>query len=70
MKNILVFMIHVYRAVAAPFFGPCCRFQPSCSTYAEDAIRQKGAVAGVKLALRRLFKCHPFHPGGFDPVEK
>jgi hypothetical protein len=49
--------------------GPCCRFQPSCSLYAEEAITKKGALVGSALAVKRLLKCHPFNPGGFDPLE-
>ena len=48
--------------------SPSCRFHPTCSKYALDAVKQRGALRGSVLALRRLLKCHPFHPGGFDPV--
>ena len=70
MKNALIYLIRIYRAIVAPFFGPCCRFEPSCSRYGEEAILKKGAVRGAGLLAKRLFKCHPFHPGGFDPVEE
>ncbi len=69
MKHFLILVIRFYRACVAPFFGPCCRFTPSCSLYAEEALRKKGALSGARLALQRLCKCHPFHPGGFDPVQ-
>ena len=69
MKQIFIFMIRLYRTIAAPLLGPSCRFVPGCSAYAEEAIKQKGAFPGAKLAFKRICKCHPFHPGGFDPVE-
>jgi hypothetical protein len=68
MKQFLIFVVHLYRVCIAPLLGPCCRFTPSCSVYAEEALRKKGVLAGSLLALRRLCKCHPFHPGGFDPA--
>jgi hypothetical protein len=68
MKYFLILMIRIYHAVVAPFLGPCCRFTPSCSAYAEESLRKNGAWSGGTSALRRLCKCHPFHPGGFDPV--
>lgn len=69
MKRAVLFLIHLYRAVIAPVLGPCCRFYPSCSVYAEEALLRKGLRRGLKMAAKRLFKCHPFHQGGFDPVE-
>ncbi|MFH1208340.1 MAG: membrane protein insertion efficiency factor YidD [Candidatus Omnitrophota bacterium] len=69
MKHFLIFAIRFYRACGASLLGPCCRFTPSCSVYAEEALNKKGALAGARLALRRLCKCHPFHAGGFDPVQ-
>lgn len=69
MKSVLILLIRVYRGAVAPFFGPCCRFYPSCSSYAEEAIRRKGVFAGTGATLKRLLKCHPFHPGGIDPVK-
>jgi len=69
VKKLFLFLIRCYRASIAPALGPCCRFHPSCSAYAEEAIVRKGPRAGIKLALKRILKCHPFHPGGFDPVE-
>jgi putative membrane protein insertion efficiency factor len=58
----------VYQLVVSPFLGPCCRFYPSCSAYASEAILKYGALKGGAMACRRLLKCHPFHPGGVDPV--
>ena len=69
MKHLLILAIRFYRACAASFFGPCCRFTPSCSAYAEEALRKKGAFPGAWLAIQRVCKCHPFHAGGFDPVQ-
>ena len=64
----LLLLIEVYRVTLAPLIGGFCRYQPSCSAYAEEAIRRHGAAAGSGLAMRRLLRCHPFHRGGFDPV--
>lgn len=69
MKSFLILLIRFYRACVRPLFGPCCRFTPSCSVYAEEALSKKGAFPGVVLAIQRVCKCHPFHPGGFDPVQ-
>ncbi|MBU6281991.1 membrane protein insertion efficiency factor YidD [bacterium] len=57
-----------YRLGISPLLGPHCRFEPSCSRYASEAIARHGAVTGLVLGARRLARCHPFHPGGFDPV--
>jgi uncharacterized protein len=62
--------IHGYRYVLSPWIGNQCRFYPSCSHYAEDAINSYGLTKGSYLTLRRLLKCHPWHPGGLDPVIK
>ena len=64
----LLLLIEVYRVTLAPLIGGFCRYVPSCSVYAQEAIRRHGALAGAGLAVRRLLRCHPFHPGGFDPV--
>lgn len=64
----LLLAIDAYRALLAPLVGGYCRFTPSCSLYAAEAVRRHGAGRGSALALRRLLRCHPFHPGGFDPV--
>ena len=61
-------LIRAYQLILSPFIGNQCRFHPSCSNYALQAVRQHGALRGSVLAVRRLLKCHPFHPGGFDPV--
>jgi putative membrane protein insertion efficiency factor len=64
----LLLLIEVYRFVLAPVLGGHCRFIPSCSVYAEEAIRRHGALRGLRLAASRLLRCHPFRPGGLDPV--
>jgi len=60
--------ITLYQKVVSPFFPPCCRFTPSCSEYAREAVARYGIVNGSKLAIFRILKCQPFHPGGFDPL--
>lgn len=64
----LVGMIRLYQRFISPMLGPRCRFYPSCSHYACDALHHHGVLRGGWLATRRLLRCHPFHPGGFDPV--
>jgi putative membrane protein insertion efficiency factor len=65
---ILIGLVRAYRAALAPFFGPCCRFTPSCSIYAEEALAQHGAWRGSGLALARICRCRPLARAGFDPV--
>lgn len=67
-KFIVLVLIRGYQLIVSPVLGPACRFYPSCSQYAILAINQYGVVKGSYLAFRRLLRCHPFHPGGFDPV--
>ncbi len=68
MEKILTFMIRGYRYLLSPFLGNNCRFYPSCSCYAETAIKNHGVLTGTWMALRRIARCHPWHPGGIDPV--
>lgn len=69
MKTILQFFVRLYRLVLSPILGPSCRFQPTCSAYAHDALEKHGALKGAWLTLARIFKCHPLHKGPFyDPV--
>ena len=65
---LLVGAVRAYQLVVSPWLGPTCRFYPSCSAYAVDALRAHGAVRGTVLAVRRLLRCHPWNPGGVDPV--
>ncbi|GHU96564.1 putative membrane protein insertion efficiency factor [Clostridia bacterium] len=68
MKKPLLAIIRFYRKHISPMFPPSCRFTPTCSAYALEAIETHGALKGARLALRRILKCHPFHEGGYDPV--
>ena len=68
MKTLTLWLIKAYRAALAPFFGPSCRFEPSCSRYAEQAIAVHGLGRGSLMAARRICRCHPFSPAGLDPV--
>lgn len=68
MKTLLLALLRAYKLCISPFLGQNCRFYPSCSDYAAQAIGTHGALKGSALAARRLCKCHPWHPGGVDPV--
>jgi len=68
VARVLLLLIEVYRVTLAPLIGGFCRFAPSCSVYAQEAIQRHGAGPGSRLALLRLLRCHPFHRGGIDPV--
>lgn len=69
MKKILIALIKFYRHHISPYKGvSCCRFIPTCSQYALEAIEKYGTIKGTYLAARRLLKCHPLHKGGYDPV--
>jgi putative membrane protein insertion efficiency factor len=68
MKRLLILAIRGYRYALSPWWGTQCRFEPTCSAYAMQALEAHGALRGTWLAMRRLSKCHPWHRGGFDPV--
>ena len=67
-RRLLAAVIRGYQAAISPLLPPSCRFHPSCSQYALEAVTRHGALRGSWLAARRLARCHPFHPGGYDPV--
>ena len=68
MKFFAIFLITVYQKIISPALAPSCRYVPTCSQYAKEAIVKHGFLKGLYLAIRRLLRCHPFHAGGYDPV--
>ncbi|HKE41865.1 MAG TPA: membrane protein insertion efficiency factor YidD [Casimicrobiaceae bacterium] len=68
MRSLLLFLIRGYQYALRPMLGANCRFCPSCSDYAYEAVDRHGTLKGLWLASRRILRCHPYHPGGFDPV--
>ena len=68
MRQLLIYLVKAYRYLLSPLLGNHCRFYPSCSSYALTALQEHGAARGSWLAVRRISRCHPFHPGGIDPV--
>ncbi|RLB19754.1 MAG: membrane protein insertion efficiency factor YidD [Deltaproteobacteria bacterium] len=68
LKKGPIALITIYQRIISPFKPPCCRFYPSCSDYARQAIEKYGILKGGMLAVVRVLKCHPFHPGGYDPL--
>ncbi|MFA6179896.1 MAG: membrane protein insertion efficiency factor YidD [Candidatus Methylopumilus sp.] len=68
MARILTGLIRAYQILLSPFFGQQCRFSPTCSQYALEAVQKHGALRGAFYAVRRLLKCHPWHAGGHDPI--
>jgi putative membrane protein insertion efficiency factor len=67
-RRVLAWPVRLYRYALSPWLGSACRFEPTCSRYALDALEQRGALAGSYLAVRRVLRCHPWCDGGFDPV--
>ena len=68
MKTFTLKLLHFYRRFISPIFGPKCRFYPSCSLYMIEAIERYGLLRGVYMGVKRLLRCHPWNPGGYDPV--
>lgn len=68
ISRTLIFLLRAYQRLLSPLLGPRCRFHPSCSHYAVEALQRHGALRGGRLALRRITRCHPLNPGGLDPV--
>ncbi len=68
MKSILIIVVRIYRKTISPFLPPSCIYTPTCSAYAEEALRKHGAIRGMVLSIKRIFRCHPWHSGGYDPV--
>ncbi|MDR1567034.1 MAG: membrane protein insertion efficiency factor YidD [Treponema sp.] len=67
-RRLVLLILRFYQSAVSPFFPPCCRYTPTCSAYAYEAVERYGCVRGLFLAFRRLLRCHPFHAGGYDPV--
>ncbi|WP_155305577.1 membrane protein insertion efficiency factor YidD [Desulfosarcina widdelii] len=68
MKKLAQILIKLYQILLSPVLGPACRFEPTCSEYAYQAISAHGVIKGGWLSIKRILRCHPFHPGGYDPV--
>lgn len=68
MSKLVIRLLRAYRYVLSPMLGNRCRFHPSCSTYTEEAMARFGVLRGAWLGIKRIGRCHPFHPGGLDPV--
>lgn len=68
MKYVAMALIRLYQLTLSPILPPSCRYEPTCSHYSYDAIKRFGFLKGGWLAIKRISRCHPFHPGGYDPV--
>lgn len=68
LNKIVIGLIRTYQYCISPMLGPHCRFSPTCSQYAQEALQEHGTVKGLGLTVKRVCKCHPFHEGGLDPV--
>jgi putative membrane protein insertion efficiency factor len=69
MKKIAILLLKIYRSAISPYVPTACRFYPTCSSYMIESIEKKGLLKGSLKGVLRILKCHPFHPGGFDPVK-
>ena len=68
IKSVMIFMIRIYQRCISPLFPPTCRFYPTCSAYVIQALEKHGVLKGSYLGIKRILKCHPGNPGGYDPV--
>ncbi|MEW6564430.1 MAG: membrane protein insertion efficiency factor YidD [Spirochaetota bacterium] len=68
MQNLMLLLIRFYQKAISPHFPPSCRYTPTCSHYTYEAIQKYGPVKGLLMGIKRILRCHPFHPGGYDPV--
>ncbi|EQK71299.1 TPA: membrane protein insertion efficiency factor YidD [Clostridioides difficile] len=69
LSNLCIYLVRFYQKYISTLKGPTCRFYPTCSQYSIEAFKKYGFVKGMYLTIRRLLKCHPFHPGGYDPLK-
>jgi uncharacterized protein len=69
VKGILIRLLDIYRILISPYIPTQCRFYPTCSCYMKEAIEKKGISKGIAMGLKRILKCNPFYPGGYDPVK-
>jgi putative membrane protein insertion efficiency factor len=69
LKRVLIWIIGIYKKYLSPLKRPCCRFYPTCSSYAIEAIEKHGAVKGLVMSIWRILRCNPFNKGGYDPVK-
>ena len=70
MRSVVILLLRAYKAVISPLLPSACRFHPTCSEYMMEAVAQHGAARGVWMGAKRLLRCHPFHAGGYDPVQR
>ena len=70
MGRFFIWLISIYQRLVSPLMGPCCRFHPTCSEYAKEALESYGLMIGIWLTIKRLSKCHPLGGSGFDPVPR
>ncbi|MDR2484186.1 MAG: membrane protein insertion efficiency factor YidD [Treponema sp.] len=68
IRIMVLLVIRIYQNAVSPYFPPCCRYVPSCSAYTYQAVQKYGIFRGLELGFKRILRCHPFHPGGYDPV--
>ncbi|MGL5330056.1 MAG: membrane protein insertion efficiency factor YidD [Peptostreptococcaceae bacterium] len=69
LSKLCIYLVELYRKYISPMIGPTCRFYPTCSQYSIEAFKKYGLFKGMYLTIKRILKCHPFHPGGYDPLK-